>query len=77
MFKNIGHAIRLLRERQGLGLRELAGRAGLGVGQLSYCENGRCLPTLESLERLLRALDVAPVQFFETARLLDEGKSVP
>jgi transcriptional regulator with XRE-family HTH domain len=55
-------AARLLREargRSGLGLRELAARAGTSHSTLSAYENGAKTPSVATLERILRAAGFA------------------
>jgi transcriptional regulator with XRE-family HTH domain len=70
MFSDLGSALRLLREAAGLTQAELARRAGLGKSQLSKYENGKEMPKLETLERLLEVLDAEPATLFYTAHLL-------
>ena len=70
MFSDLGSALRLLRESAGPAQAALARRAGPGKSQLSKYENGRELPKLESLERLLEVLDAEPATLFYTAHLL-------
>ena len=60
MFADLGSALRLLREAAGLTQAELAQKAGMGKSQLSKYENGKELPKLETLERLLEVLDTEP-----------------
>ncbi len=70
MFAELGTTLRLLREAAGLTQGELARRTGMGKSQLSKYENGKELPKLESLERLLEVLDAEPATLFYTAHLL-------
>ncbi len=70
MFSDLGSALRLLREAAGLTQGALAQKAGMGKSQLSKYENGKELPKLESLERLLEVLDAEPATLFYTAHLL-------
>lgn len=65
MFKNLGMALRVLRDRAGLSQSGLARRAGMGKSQMSRYENGKELPRLESLERLLQTLGTGPLAFFQ------------
>lgn len=59
----IGHLVgkRLRQLRLGVGLTqpELGERAGMAAAEISKIENGRRTPTLETLERLTRALGVS------------------
>ena len=50
--------IREIRKSKGLTLEELSQACGLSVSQLSKIENGKAMPTLSSLDRLAKALQV-------------------
>ncbi len=49
----------------------LARAAGIGKSQLSKYENGKELPKLDSLEKILLTLGVTPLAFFATMDYLD------
>jgi transcriptional regulator with XRE-family HTH domain len=72
MFRNLGRAISLLREMRGYSQMQLSRSAKIGKSQLSKYEKGRELPKLETLERVLRALEVEPLSFFYTLAMLDD-----
>ena len=72
MFRNLGLALSLLRELKGLNQVQLARQAGVGKSQLSKYENSRELPKLDSLERILRVLQLSPVELFHTLDLIDQ-----
>ena len=55
------HALRAIRERSGLGLSELARRAGCSQPHLSNIEHGRRRPSPATLRRLAEALQVPVV----------------
>ncbi|MBI1740815.1 MAG: helix-turn-helix transcriptional regulator [Acidobacteriales bacterium] len=55
---NLAHSIRSLRLRSGLSQRQLAGRMSVPRTYVSKIENEKATPTLSSLERLARALEV-------------------
>jgi transcriptional regulator with XRE-family HTH domain len=55
---NLATSIRSLRLRSGLSQRQLAGRMGVPRTYVSKIENEKATPTLSSLERLARALEV-------------------
>jgi len=55
---NLATSIRSLRLRNGLSQRQLAGRMGVPRTYVSKIENEKATPTLSSLERLARALEV-------------------
>lgn len=56
---NLAASIRALRLRSGLSQRQLAGRMSVPRTYVSKIENEKATPTLSSLERLARALEVA------------------
>src|SRR6201987_2914152 len=55
---NLGHSIRSLRLRNGLSQRQLTARMSVPRTYVSKIENEKATPTLSSLERLARALEV-------------------
>ncbi len=55
----VAKAIRGLRQRSGLSQRQLAMRMGVPRTYVSKIENEKATPTLSSLERLARALEVS------------------
>ncbi len=57
LFDRLGRAVRWLRERQGKKQYLVADAAGVTKGMLSAYETGRQKPSLETLEKLLSALD--------------------
>lgn len=63
-FGYVGATLMLLRELKGKSQHEVARGAGIGKSQLSKYENGKELPKLESLARVLRALDLSSLMFF-------------
>lgn len=71
MFRNVGKALSLLREIRGKSQANLAREAGIGKSQLSKYETGKELPKLESLEKVLVALEVGHFDFFYTLFLVD------
>jgi transcriptional regulator with XRE-family HTH domain len=54
----VASAVRDLRHVRNLSQRQLAGRMGVPRTYISKLENGKAMPTLSSLDRLARALDV-------------------
>src|SRR6267154_2579704 len=55
---NLAASIRAIRLRNGLSQRQLAGRMSVPRTYVSKIENEKATPTLSSLERLARALEV-------------------
>jgi transcriptional regulator with XRE-family HTH domain len=60
----IGRQIQSLREKAGLGLRELSRMAGMSPAALSAIEKGKSSPTLATLHKMLRALGTDFSNFF-------------
>jgi transcriptional regulator with XRE-family HTH domain len=71
MFDNLGLALSLLRELRGKSQARLSKDAGIGKSQLSKYENGKELPKLDSLEKVLNALKVGYYEFFYTMHVVD------
>jgi transcriptional regulator with XRE-family HTH domain len=71
MFANLGRTLSLLRELRGKSQGWVAQEAGIGKSQLSKYENGKELPKLDSLEKVLNALRVSCLEFFYTLYLVD------
>lgn len=71
MFRRVGIALKVLRELSGSSQATLARKAKIGKSQLSKYENGRELPKLDSLEKVLEALNVRPVVLFYLADFLN------
>jgi len=75
MFTNLGRTLGLLRELRGKSQARVAREAGIGKSQLSKYENGKELPKLDSLEKVLIALKVGYFEFFYTLYLVDRRAS--
>jgi transcriptional regulator with XRE-family HTH domain len=71
MFRRLGLALRICRELSGMSVRALAREAGVGPAQLSKYENGRELPKLASLEKIIGRLGHSPLSFFYLVNMLD------
>jgi transcriptional regulator with XRE-family HTH domain len=71
MFANLGRTLSLLRELRGKSQARVAREAGIGKSQLSKYENGKELPKLDSLEKVLNVLEVGHFEFFYTLYLVD------
>ena len=71
MFVNLGRTLSLLRELRGKSQARVAREAGIGKSQLSKYENGKELPKLDSLEKVLNALKVGYFEFFYTLYMVD------
>ena len=71
MFVNLGRTLSLLRELRGRSQAWVAREAGIGKSQLSKYENGKELPKLDSMEKVLIVLEVGHFEFFYTLYLVD------
>lgn len=58
--------IRTIREQRGLSLRKLATEAGLSVGLVSQVERGVSEPSLETMRKISRVLEVPLFSLFAT-----------
>jgi transcriptional regulator with XRE-family HTH domain len=74
-FMRAGSALRLIREERGLSIARLAELSSSGKSQLSKYENGKELPKLDSLARILDALGVEPLTLFYWADRLARSVS--
>lgn len=64
----VAQAVRDLRHMRNLSQRQLAGRMEVPRTYISKIENGKAIPTLGSLERLARALEVDICQLVRDSR---------
>ena len=72
VFAHFGIALALLRDLRGRSQAEVARAAGIGKSQLSKYEGGRELPKLESLARILLALEATHLEFAYTLALVQQ-----
>ena len=61
----IGNRVRQYRQRSGLSQEKLALNAGITVSFLGDIERSVKRPTVETLEKLLKALDITFLEFFD------------
>lgn len=64
---DVGGRLLMLRQERGLSLRGLARDCGLSVNAISRIERGETSPTVTSLQRLAKALDVPITEFFKAS----------
>jgi transcriptional regulator with XRE-family HTH domain len=76
LFQNLGNTLVLVRNLRRKSQAQVAHDARIGKSQLSKYENGKELPRLDVLSRLLTALDVSIHEFFYTLALVDERASL-
>lgn len=62
---SVGERIRAIRRRKGLSLRVLSAASGLSSNAISLIERGENSPTVSSLRRLAKALEVPIAAFFQ------------
>ncbi|MGT2951658.1 transcriptional regulator [Streptococcus cuniculi] len=62
----IGRRIRLIRKEQGLSQQQLSERAGVGIDYISNLETKGSNIKIDTLEKILTALDTAPSVLFES-----------
>jgi transcriptional regulator with XRE-family HTH domain len=74
---NVGYRLRLLRQRGGIGLRELAQRAQVTPAMVSYVEHGKASPSVVTLEKLLGALGTDLAAFFGAEQPAPDGPVFP
>jgi transcriptional regulator with XRE-family HTH domain len=65
MKKQLGSAIREIREQRGLIQSELARSADLSTSQISNIERGEFAPSIEALEKIARTLKVRLPALFQ------------
>jgi transcriptional regulator with XRE-family HTH domain len=73
----ISERLKRLREAQNLSPGDIQERAGLFRCYLSRLENGRTVPSIETLEKLARALDVPLHQLFSDDETPAKNLRVP
>jgi transcriptional regulator with XRE-family HTH domain len=74
--KTVGNRLRTLRKARGLSMRELAARADVAASFVSRLEAGKASPTIMTLQKLLEALGVEVVEFFQQADAPDPARQV-
>ncbi|GAS93859.1 XRE family transcriptional regulator [Mycolicibacterium canariasense] len=79
-----GAAIRAIREKRQLSMREVAARAGISQPFLSQIERGQSMPSMITVYRLAETLDVTPGELLPTSTeskvaviRSDEGRLLP
>jgi transcriptional regulator with XRE-family HTH domain len=75
LLREFGQAVRVHRERLGVSQEELAFRAGIDRTYVSGIERGRRNPSLRSIDRLARALEIDLATLFLTLR--DQSSTPP
>src|SRR5256886_3362724 len=65
--QRLGETVRLLRQRAGFSIQDVANRTGLSTGMISQLERARAMPSVRTLRLLSVALDVPISYFFEAS----------
>jgi transcriptional regulator with XRE-family HTH domain len=73
----IGRRLRKIRDSKGMTLEEVAGRVGLHYSYLAKAERGERNLTLETLERILTALEVEPYEAFSVTTAKGDAVKAP
>jgi transcriptional regulator with XRE-family HTH domain len=63
--KIIGDRIRLIRTERGLSIEELAEKADVNTTNLGRIERGETIPKLDSIEKIINALDITFEELFK------------
>ena len=63
-YKNIGSRIRAIRAEQKITQEQLAEAVGVGTSHISHIESGNGTPSLETLIRIINALDCSADELF-------------
>ena len=61
----IGDVIRRIRKDANMTIDDLAAATGLSRAYISQVENSKAAPSLQTIRRICRALDVSPALLFE------------
>ncbi|MCG7345704.1 helix-turn-helix transcriptional regulator [Sporosarcina sp. ACRSL] len=61
----------MIREAKGMNQEELAEKAGIARARISEIENGRGNATLATLEKVIDALEITPMEIFNFQNLSD------
>ena len=61
---NVGKQIQKIRESKGLSQQDLAAKCNFEKSNMSRLEAGRVNPTLSTLEKVAKALDISLVELF-------------
>lgn len=67
--KLVGEHLRMIRKAKNLTQEELAEIAGIARPRISELENATKNTTLETLEKVIDALEITPLEFFDFKRL--------
>ena len=63
--KDVGYKLRTIRKNKKFKIVDVAEAAGIANSTLSYIEKGTNIPTVDTLDRICRALGITIVEFFD------------
>lgn len=66
--KVLGDRIRLIRTERGFSIEELAEKADINTTHLGRIERGETIPKLDSIEKIINALEVSIEELFKNIR---------
>ena len=69
LIKLVGEQLKFIREEKGFKQEKLAEMAGIAHARISEIETFKSNPTLETLDKIIDALDISPLEFFHYQRL--------
>ncbi len=72
--KLLGKRIQSIRKSRNLTQEKLAEMIDIEIPSLSYLETGKYSPSIETLEKLSKALNVQPWEFYYFSDMSDEDK---
>jgi transcriptional regulator with XRE-family HTH domain len=72
----VGDRLKRIREELGISMRELAAKADVAASFVSRVEAGKASPTIMTLQKLLGALEVEVVDFFQREHVPDPAEQV-
>ena len=75
--KTVGQRIRALRQKNGLTQEILAEKAELHYTYIGQVERGEKNLTINTLEKILRVLDISFSDFFQVMGMQSEEKTIP
>ncbi len=74
--QRLGETIRLMRQRAGLSIQEVAKKTGLSTGMISQVERALATPSVRTLRLLSIALDVPISYFFEEHAVVSPARYI-
>lgn len=74
--QRLGETIRVMRQRAGLSMQEVAKRTGLSTGMISQVERALATPSVRTLRLLSIALDVPISYFFEEHAVVSPARYI-